>query len=284
LVAKFHEIWGRIEEHLDVNITSEVALKMFPSLLIYDIPDGTRSTLTVRRDVDIGMDASLYLLALIHTLKGLGARRTALMTHTSYNRKRGQEGLDRIFAVIAKGMRVARRYTAARHINVRWIGMKPDYELRRALLESFPLRAKPSFEVFLLIDYVEELLEDETLREQLEDLPAVDVCIRHTKLNLSGGGWIPGKMLHSAFLYSQNGSLFTNWSFDELVAMSTVALLAKLFNSGEGLVKMYGDLDEVKARYQLRELRLFNERIQLRPHPTKLFLFGSPVGLYQVYY
>lgn len=284
LVATFHKIWGRIEEHLDVNLTSEEALKLFPSFLIYDIPDGTRSTLSVRRDVDVGLDASLYLLALIHTLRGLGARRAALMTHTAYNRDRGEEGLDRIFAVIAKGMRVARRYTAPRHVNIRWIGMKPDYELRSALLEHFPLQEKPSFEAFMLIDYVEELIENPALRDQLADLPDVDVCIRHTKLNLSGGGWIPGRMLHSAFLYSQNGSLFSNWSFDELVAMATVAMLAKLFNSGEGLVKMYGDLDEVKARYQLRELRLFNERVRLRPRPTKLFVFGSPVGLHQVYY
>jgi hypothetical protein len=284
LIGRFHEIWGRIEEHLDVNLTSEEALKLFPSLLIYDIPDGTRSTLTVRPDVDVGMDAGLYVLALIHTLKGLGGRRAAVMSHTAYNRNRGEEGLNRIFAVIAKAMRVAARYTAAHHVNVRWVGMNPDYELRNALLENFPLREKPSFEVFLLIDYVEEILEQEGLREQLEGLPDVDVCIRHTKLNLSGGGWIPGKMLNSAFLYSQNGTVFSNWSFDELVAQAAIALLAKLFNSGEGLVKMYGDLDEVKARYQLRELRLFNQQILLRSQPKKLFLFGSPVGLYQVYY
>ncbi|MCJ2532283.1 MAG: hypothetical protein LN413_08320, partial [Candidatus Thermoplasmatota archaeon] len=78
LIGRFHEIWGRIEEHLDVNLTSEEALKLFPSLLIYDIPDGTRSTLTVRPDVDVGMDAGLYVLALIHTLKGLGGRRAAV--------------------------------------------------------------------------------------------------------------------------------------------------------------------------------------------------------------
>ncbi|MFQ5918612.1 MAG: hypothetical protein ACE5I4_01035 [Thermoplasmata archaeon] len=284
LIGRFHEIWGRIEDHLDVSLTSEEALKHFPSLLLYDIPDGTRSTLTVRPDVDVGMDAGLYCLALIHTLRGLGGRRAAIMSHTSYNRSRGEEGLDRIFAVIAKSTRVAARYAAAHHVNIRWVGMKPDYELSNALRENFPLQEKASFDAFLLIDYVEEILEQEGLREQLEDLPDVDVCIRHTKLNLSGGGWIPGKMLRSAFLYSQNGTIFSNWTFDELVAQAAIALLAKLFNTGEGLVKMYGDLDEVKARYQLRELRLFNRQVLLRSQPRKLFVFGSPVGLYQVYY
>ncbi len=284
LVGRFHEIWGRIEEHLDVSLTSDEALTHFPSLLVYDIPDGTRSTLTVRPDVDVGMDAGLYCLALIHTLKGLGGRRAAVMSHTAYNRDRGEEGLNRIFAVIAKATRIAARYAAAHHVNVRWVGMRPEYELANALRESFPLQEKPSFEVFLLIDYVEEIMDQEGLRDQLADLPDVDVCIRHTKLNLSGGGWIPGKMLQSAFLYSQNGTVFSNWSFDELVAQAAIALLAKLFNTGEGLVKMYGDLDEVKARYQLRELRLFNKQVLLRSQPKKLFVFGSPVGLYQVYY
>ncbi|MDX1534615.1 MAG: hypothetical protein R3291_03235, partial [Thermoplasmata archaeon] len=225
LVTRFHEIWGRVEEHLDVNLTSEEALKQFPALLIYDIPDGTRSTLTVQPDVDVGMDAGLYCLALIHTLKGLGARSAALMSHTAYNRSRGEEGLDRIFAVIAKAMRVAARYAAHHHVNVHWVGMKPEYELAHALGENFPLREKAAFEAFLLIDYVEEVEGDEALRDQLADLPDVDVCIRHTKLNLSGGGWIPEKLLRSTFLYSQNGTLFSNWEFDELVALATTALL-----------------------------------------------------------
>lgn len=282
---KFHEIWGWLEEHMELGLTSEEALKLFPSLVVYDIPDGTRSTLTVHSQVDVGMDAGLYCVALIHTLRCLGAPACVIMTHTAYNRARGKEGMDRILKIIARGSRPLRRYAQEAGVNVHWVGLHPDYELASQLLQNFPLRKGASFEAHFLIDYAEELVaKDPGVREALAQLPDVDVTIRHTKLNLAGGGWLPGKMLRSAFLYSQNGSLFSNWEFDELVALGSLALVAKTLNSGEGLVKMYGDVDEVKRRYQMRELRLFNQRIDLRPRPRKLFLLGSGLGLHQVYY
>jgi hypothetical protein len=279
----FHDLWGRIEDHLELSLTSEEALKLFLNLVVYDMPDGTRSTLTVSPEIDVGADAGLYCVALIHTLRGLGARTCIIMTHTSYNRMRGREGMERILRIISKGARPLQGYVRRNALNVRWIGMRPGYELERQLTDSFPLRKDPSFEAFFLIDYAEEVFEEPTLREDLGRLPEVDVCIRHTKLNMSGG-WIPGKLLRSTFVYCQNGTLFSNWKFDELVALSTVALLAKLFHTGEGLAKMYGDIDEVKRRYQLRELRLFNKQVKLRPQPRKLFIVGSPLGLYQFYY
>lgn len=247
------------------------------------MPDGTRSTLTVSPEVEVGADAGLYCVALIHTLRGLGAPSCIIMTHTSYNRMRGREGLDRILKVISRGVKPLQRYARHRGVGVYWIGMRPGYELESQLLSNFPMPSDPAFDAFFLIDYAEELIGDSSVRKDLLRLPSVDVCIRHTKLNMSGG-WIPGKLLTSTFVYSQNGTLYSNWSFRELVAMSTVALLAKLFHTGEGLAKMYGDIDEVKRRYQLRELKLFNQHIRLRSKPRKLFVLGSPLGLYQLYY
>lgn len=284
MVAKFHEIWGRIEEHLAVNLTSDQAVELFKEMVLYDIPDGTRSTLTVRPDLDVGMDAAMYCVALVHTLRSLGAESCVIMTHTSYNRLRGQEGLDRILRIIERGSRPLKKYAETAGVNVHWVGMRPGYELHQQLLQNFPVEEGAAFESYFLIDYAEDLISNPDVRRDLERIPNVDVCIRHTKLNLSGGGWIPEKLLRSTFLYSQNGTLFSNWDFDEFVALAICALLAKVLNSGEGLVKMYGDLDEVKRRYQLREQRLFNQRIELRPDPSKLFVFGSALGLHQVYY
>ncbi len=284
ILASFHSIWAAVEENLDLSLTSEEALRLFPSFTLYDIPDGTRTTLTVRPDVDVGMDAALFCLAMVHTLKNLGARDCVLMTHTAYNRARGQEGLGRILRLLADGVKPVSAYARKERIGIELVGLSEDYELRNYLLGRLPRVNDDGFRAHFLVDYAEEGVADDGLREQFEALPDVDVCVRHTKLNLSGGGWIPSKLLRATFLYSQNGSLFSNWTFDELVALSTLSLVAKLVHTGEGLVKMYGDIDEVKARYQLRELRLFNERIQLRPQPKKLFVFGAPQGLYQFYY
>lgn len=282
--AHFHDIWSRIEEHIDLSLTSEEAIRLFPSLVLYDIPDGTRSTLSVRPEVDVGMDAGLYCVALIHTLRCLGSESGVLMTHTSYNRMRGKEGLDRILKIISRGAKPLQTYARENYVNVHWVGIGERYELRNQLLSSFPISEQAEFEAFLLIDYSEDLVGDGDFRDDVERLPLIDVCIRHTKFNMSGGGWIPGKLLKSTFIYSQNGTLYSNWDFDELVAMCTFALLAKLFHEGEGLVKMYGDIDEVKRRYQLRELKLFSQRVQLRANPRKLFVLGSGLGLYQLYF
>lgn len=280
----FHEIWAGIEENLDLRFTSDEALRLLRTLVIYDIPDGTRSTLSVRPEIDVGSDAALYCLALIHTLKELGARDCLIMTHTAYNRARGEEGTGRILKILSAGIRPLASYARKEGVGINLVGMGDAYELRTRLQSDLPASSRSGFNAHFLVDYSEDDIHDPRLTGEVKDLPDVDVCIRHTKLNLSGGGWIPEKLLKSTFMYCQNGTLFSNWEFDELVALTTLSLVAKLMHSGEGLVKMYGDIDEVKARYQLRELRLFNKRIRLKNRPSKLFVFGSPYGLYQFYY
>ena len=91
-------------------------------------------------------------------------------------------------------------------------------------------------------------------------------------------------MKKSAFLYSQNGTTYRNWEPDELVALIAMAVLAKKFNEGEGLSKIYSKNDEIQQRYVKREVDLFQKTIYLRDHPKKLFIVGSPVGTYQIYY
>ncbi len=283
LQSTFHRIWGSLEEHLALSLTSEEALRLFRSLVIYDMPDGTRSTLTVDPQIDAGTDAALYCVALIHVLRALGAPSCIIMTHTSYNRERGKEGLDRILKIIMRGSKPLKQYADGNDVAVHWIGMVPGYELYDHLTTNFQPPKNPSFDAYFLVDYAEDLVTHPDVGSLLQELPEVHVCVRHTKFNMSGG-WIPGKLLKAAFVYSQNGTLYSNWTFEELVSLSTVSLLASLFQSGEGLAKMYGDIDEVKARYQMRELRLHNQLIRLSARPKKLFLLGSPLGVHQVYF
>lgn len=284
IISQFHEVWASIEENVDLSLTSVEALRLFPSLVVYDIPDGTRSTLTVRPDIDVGLDAALFCLSLIHTLNSLGAKSCIIMTHTAYNRMRGREGMGRILSLLTAGVKPIAKYSKRENVSINLVGLGEEYELRNYLLANLPKVKESAFEAFFLVDYAEETGGNLGLRYELAQLPEVDVTIRHTKLNLSGGGWIPDRLLMSTFMYCQNGTLYSNWRFDELVTLSTLALVAKLMNTGEGLGKMYGDIDEVKARYQLRELRLFNRQVPLTDQPKKLFLFGSPHGLYQFYY
>ena len=91
-------------------------------------------------------------------------------------------------------------------------------------------------------------------------------------------------MRKSVFLYSQNGTTYSNWESDELVALVAMAILAKKSNEGEVLGKTYTSNDERQQRYLKREVELFQKTVYLRKQPRKLFLYGSPTGTYQIYY
>ncbi len=65
--------------------------------------------------------------------------------------------------------------------------------------------------------------------------------------------------------------------------MAASAYLAKLLHRGEALAKTYVSIDEIKDRFQQREVKLGQRVVRVSPHPRKLFVLGSPVGLVQVY-
>ena len=279
----FRTIWDSLDTELALGLSGDDALEDVKGLVVYDIPDGTRSTLTVPPMMDVELDAGMYCLALVHTLKSLGAREAVLMTHTVYNRARGPEDTERFLKVIARAVEPVAQYARRHRIGIRFVGQGPGYELEDLMSAKFPEVEGEPFRMHLLVDYAEEMFLTPEGRAALEQLPNIDVCVRHTKLQVSGG-WIPTRMLKSSYVYSQNGTLFSNWESDEYAALVAVALLSKKLMSGEVLSKSYLDIDDVKRRYQLRELNLFQKSVRLRPDPRKLFVVGSPIGLYQIYY
>ena len=279
----FKSIWERLAMELELDISPEDALASLPDLVLYDIPDGTRSTLTVPPMMDVDLDAGMFCLALVHTLRSLGARKAVVMTHTAYNRARGPQDTQRFLKVIAKAIEPVAQYAKRHRVKLRLVGQAPGYELEEIISHAIPDLEGEAFEANFLVDYAEELFLTPEGRESLARLPEIDVCVRHTKLQISGG-WIPTKMLRSSYMYSQNGTLFSNWGPDEYVALVAIALLSKKLMSGEALGKTYFDVDDVKKRYQLRELNLFQKTVRLRGDPKKLFVVGSPIGLYHIYY
>jgi len=225
----------------------------------------------------------MFCLALVHTWKSLGAKTAVIMTHTAYNRTRGLEDTARILRVVRRSVEPVAQYARRHRIRLHLVGDLAGYELMDALRKALPEFDTAPFDAHFLVDYAEELFLTAEGREALERLPNIDVCVRHTKLQVSGG-WIPTKMLRCSYVYCQNGTLFSNWTFDEYAALAAVSLLSRKLMSGEILTKAYLDIDDVKRRYQLRELNLFQKSVRLRPEPKKLFVVGSPIGLYQIYY
>lgn len=267
----------------DVKTTVEDAQQSVKELVLYDALDGGRTTLTSKSFIEPKDDIPLFSIALINTLRVLGAKSCVIMTHTSYNRNRGEEGFKRVLNIIKSGAELLREYSIEHDIQCNCLCRNKDYELIDVLKEIEQQTRGGIFNVYFLFDYNEEWFGTKKGCSILSTLPDINVHVRHTKFNFSGG-WIPGKMRKSAFLYSQNGSLYSNWEPDELVAQVAMALLAKKFNEGEGLSKVYSSYDEIQRRYIKREVNLFQKTVYLRKHPKKLFILGSPMGTYQIYY
>lgn len=278
----FVETWESLSHSLGLGTRPEEALAGMRDLVLYDIPDGTRSTLTVPMHSDIEMDAGLYCLGLVHTLASLGARTSVLLTHTAYNRERGPEDTKRFLSILAKGIEPFRGYARRHGLAILVHGLQPGYELEGQLRNAFPKPEAPAHRAHFLTDYAEEWFLTPEGRAILEALPEIDVVVRHTKLQVSGG-WIPIRMRKSAYLYSQNGTLMSNWTFDEFAGMVAVAYLARLLHRGEALTKTYVSIDEMKARFKERELRLGQRVVRTTAKSRKLFVLGSPVGLVQIY-
>lgn len=278
----FVTAWEGLSHSLHLGVGPSSALEGIRDLVLYDIPDGTRSTLSIPDTLDVETDAGLYCLNIVHTLASLGAAQAIILTHTVYNRERGPADTKRFLEIMAHGVEPFRGYARRHGIRMNLHGMHEGYELEPVLAEAFPAPAEPRFDAHFLLEYEEEWFLTPDGRALLEALPPVDVVVRHTKLQVSGG-WIPLRMRKSAYMYSQNGSLNSNWSYDEYAAMVAVAYAAKLLQSGEALHKQYVSVDELKDRYRQRELQLQERVVTLKESPRKLFVIGSPVGLVRVY-
>ena len=205
------------------------------------------------------------------------------MLHTSYNRKRGKKDLKRVFQMIKTGGELIKQYSIKNNIRCNCLCGNKNYELMDILNDVEQQTKTGDFNTHYLFDYNEEWYGTKEGFDNINALPDINVHIRHTKFQPSGG-WIPGKMKKSVFLYSQNGTTYSNWESDELIALVAMALLAKELNEGEVLSKTYSYNDERQQRYKKREIELFQKTIYLRKQPRKLFMLGSPIGTYQIYY
>jgi hypothetical protein len=277
----FYKIWNIVIQKTQLNISVDTAVKEFKNLTIYEAVDGSRSTLN--QNLDRGEECVLYVINFIHTLRALGAKTCLVMIHSSYNRKRGEKEVKNILHDIEIGSALIKKYGIQNNICCSCICINEDYELIDLLKDVTESTKDGEFCAYFLFDYNEKWAMTEKGQNIIKNLPNIDVHIRHTKFQFSGG-WIPDKMSRSVFLYSQNGTTYSNWKTDELVTLMALSLLAKLLHKGESLDKIYTTTEEINQRYKLRELQLFNKVIELRANPKKLFMMGSPVGVYQFYY
>src|SRR5439155_3031400 len=135
----FAEQWNVLSHSLGLGVDSDKAFQGIRDLVMYDIPDGTRSTLSVPVTGDVDADAGLYCLALVHTLASLGARTNVIMTHTIYNRDRGPEETKRFLEILLKGIDPFREYARRHGLAIHLEGIREGYELEQEFNRAFPM-------------------------------------------------------------------------------------------------------------------------------------------------
>ena len=225
----FCNIWNNIIQKTGLDFDVKYAIKEFKDLVVYEALDGSRSTLISTQDINREMEGALYVINFINTLHTLGAKNCFIMIHTSYNRNRGNNEFKKILKCINNGANLIKRYAIENNIRCSCICINKNYELMNLLNEVSESTSKGEFCANFLFDYNEEWAMTKKGKDVIKNFPDIDVHIRHTKLQFSGG-WIPGKMSRSAFLYSQNGSTYSNWDSDEIVALLAISLLAKILH------------------------------------------------------
>src|SRR5512136_2074055 len=166
----FAAAWEVLSHFLHLEIGPSRAFEDLRNLVLYDIPDGTRSTLSVPSAMDVETDAGLYCLAVVHTLASLGARRAVLLTHTIYNRERGPEDTKRFLEIMARGVEPFRGYARRHKIAMHLYGLHEGYELGPLLCEAFLPPRDPRFDAHFLLEYEEEWFLTPEGRAVLEQL------------------------------------------------------------------------------------------------------------------
>jgi len=279
----FHEIWYNIIEKSGINISENVAKSEIKNLVLYEALDGSRSTPISKKHIEPETEGVLYAINFINVLRSLGVKTCVIMIHSSYNRRRGENEFRAVLHHVEAGASLIKRYAIENSICCKCLCINENYELMDLLNDVTESTRNGEFCTYFLFDYNEEWAMTKMGQRIIKNLPDIDAHIRHTKFQFSGG-WIPGKMSRSVFLYSQNGSTYSNWDTYDIVTLVSLSLLAKLIHKGEILNKTYKNEEEIIQRYRTRELELFNKIIYLKEKPTKLCTLGSPIGLYTFYY
>jgi hypothetical protein len=279
----FINVWKELNVKCNTDIPIEEAIDELRNLVIYDILDGNRSTKSSSDTIDSRLETGLYAISLINILKNLGARSCIILIHTDYNRQRGYLEFRKILDNIKNTAPLINQYFVENDISCHCLFLDDDYECSSILHKISESTKKGSFNAFFLFDYNERWISSEKGKSLIESLPEIDVHIRHTKLQMSGG-WIPDKMARSCYVYSQNGTIYSNWNHQELLTLISCCLLQKLTMRGELLSKIYRDEKEISLRYTLREEELFNKIVWLNENPSKLALMSAPYGIYQLYF
>jgi len=280
---KIFELFKRIAKNLEISF-SENDLS---ELCVYDMTDGTRTSTTLQGK-DAYVDGGLFALRFANVLRALGAKNVYLnVIHTGHKKR---ENYKDIYEGMTELVNVYLNYANEHNVRLKFLGNSNEridtsnskfnlWEILKDLEKK--TEKNKGITMYILINFSTRWLSKH--EEIFENLPEINVVVRHTKGYINGDMQVFGRMDNYSLVYVQNGSSSINWSDNQIVYLAGVCLRSYLLNKGTHLTKTYTG-DEKENIRKKRELELslahkdFYNREENENKGKKRVIIFSPIG------
>jgi len=233
-------------------------------LCVYDMTDGTRTSTNLKGS-EAYIDGGLFALRFTNVLRSLGAKNIYLnVIHTGHKKR---VNYSDIYKAMLKLVDVYLNYANTYNAKLKFLGNLNEridsgdskFELAEILkgLEK-KTEGNKGITIHILINFSTRWLAKH--EEIYNNLPEVNVVVRHTKGYINGDMQIFGRMDNYSLVYAQNGSSSTNWSDKQIVWLAAICLKSYLLNRGTHLTKIYvpGEDENVRKNREI-ELSLIHK-------------------------
>jgi len=280
---KIFELFKRIAKNLEISF-SENDLS---ELCVYDMTDGTRTSTTLQGK-DAYVDGGLFALRFANVLRALGAKNVYLnVIHTGHKKR---ENYKDIYEGMTELVNVYLNYANEHNVRLKFLGNSNEridtsnskfnlWEILKDLEKK--TEKNKGITMYILINFSTRWLSKH--EEIFENLPEINVVVRHTKGYINGDMQVFGRMDNYSLVYVQNGSSSINWSDNQMVYLAGVCLRSYLLNRGTHLTKTYtgNEKENIRKKREL-ELSLIHKDLYNREENEnkgkKRAIIFSPIG------
>ena len=236
-------------------------------LVIYEMTDGMRTS-TAMTGAEAYVDGGLFVLRLIQHLAGLGSR--AIYVNVIEQRHRQRENYQDIYQGLARlvpmyddlASRIPVRYRFVGQIDETLAPVRTDIHLWDDLRElQSKTRDREGLAAYFLINYSLDWAYGQP--RLFAGLPAINVIVRHAKLQVPTGMQLPPAISDlSSLVYAQQGSSSKNWTDFQLLCLIGIAARSAQVNEGTQYLKTYSREERDSIR-TLREEDAFMKSLKL---------------------
>lgn len=267
--------------------------KNMKNLVIYEMIDGMRTSAELS-GIEAYIEGGLFSVRLIRFLKFLGAK--ACYINVTEEKHKQRSNYPEILEALRQLYPFYEEFVKHYKVKCKFLG-RIEESLDDTSLFMKELRvleedtaSNAGFTACFLINYsLEWSLQNMDL---FEELPDINVVIRHTKFQVPTGMLLPpSKSDNTSLVYVQQGAPSRTWSDHQILCLIALALRSMLLNYGTQYTKTYSakEREEIRTKREIEAVlvhkQLLEETIKLSPSPiaekvyrNKRVILGTPFG------